>query len=115
MLNSNERSIVGSATSSSALDEQNIVFVTVSVNLPKMVSEITVAMKQVVVQRLIFVSSMGIYGEVEASELDYTILRPGWFDNGSDIEYQITQKGEMFYGHDISRKAIATFVKKMID
>ncbi|WP_242342876.1 NAD(P)H-binding protein [Anaeromyxobacter terrae] len=50
------------------------------------------------VARLVFISSMGIYGEVpgersrsvldpyrdsaaviEASDLDYTILRPGWF------------------------------------
>ena len=56
------------------------------------------AMHAVGLKRLIFVSSMGIYGEVpgetyrsvldpyrdsaaeiEKSDLDYTILRPGWF------------------------------------
>ena len=55
------------------------------------------------VKRLIFISSMGIYGEVpgetyrsvldpyrdsaaliEASDLDYTILRPGWFTRESE-------------------------------
>jgi uncharacterized protein YbjT (DUF2867 family) len=56
------------------------------------------AMHAAGLKRLIFISSMGIYGEVpgetycsvldpyrdsaaliEASDLDYTILRPGWF------------------------------------
>jgi DNA-binding transcriptional LysR family regulator len=66
-------------------------------------------------KRLIFISSMGIYGEVpgeryrsvldpyrdsaaviEASDLDYTILRPGWFTHDATIAYRITQKGEPF-------------------
>jgi hypothetical protein len=64
---------------------------------------------------------MGIYGEVpgeryrsvldpyrdsaalvETSDLDYTILRPGWFTHADGIDYQITQKGEAFKGHDVS-------------
>nr|WP_253896415.1 hypothetical protein [Streptococcus gallolyticus] len=39
----------------------------------------------------------------------------GWFDNGQDSTCQITQKGETFYGHDVSRKAIVTLVKHIID
>jgi uncharacterized protein YbjT (DUF2867 family) len=71
------------------------------------------------VKRLIFISSMGIYGEVpgalygsvldpyrdsaaviEQSDLDYTILRPGWFTHDDEVSYQITQKGEAFKGHN---------------
>jgi nucleoside-diphosphate-sugar epimerase len=62
------------------------------------------AMHEAGVKRLIFVSSMGIYGEVpgeryrsvldpyrgsaaviEASDLDYTILCPGWFTRDEEI------------------------------
>ncbi len=69
----------------------------------------------------IFMSSMGIYGEVpgelyrsvldpyrdsaaviEASDLDYTILRSGWFTHDEAVDYQVTQKGEPFRGHDVS-------------
>lgn len=140
-LYSNEKAISGSATSSTDLDQalanQDIVFVALSGDLPKMATEIVASMKRVGVKRIVFVSSMGIYGEVdgepkgvvapilrpyreaadivENSNLDYTILRPGWFDNGQDTTCQITQKGETFYGHDVSRKAIVTLVKQIID
>jgi uncharacterized protein YbjT (DUF2867 family) len=75
---------------------------------------------------------MGIYGEVpgqkysrvldpyrdsaaiiEASDLDWTILRPGWFTNGDEIDYETTQKGEPFRGHDVSRKSVASLVVKL--
>ena len=140
-LYSNEKAISGSATSSTDLDQalanQDIVFVALSGDLPKMAFEIVSSMPYNNVKRLIFVTSMGIYGEVdgepkgvvapilrpyreaadivENSNLDYTILRPGWFDNGQDTTCQITQKGETFYGHDVSRKAIVTLVKQIID
>ena len=93
-------------------------------------------MEKSTTKRLIFITSMGIYNEVpgggnlsensilkpyreaadiiEASSLNYTLLRPGWFDNGSD-NYEITRKGEMFKGHDVSRQAIANLVVKYIN
>jgi uncharacterized protein YbjT (DUF2867 family) len=73
------------------------------------------AMRSAGVKRLILISSMGIYSEVpgenyrsvldpyrdsaaiiEQSDLDYTILRPGWFTRDSAARYQLTQKGEPF-------------------
>ena len=64
---------------------------------------------------LIFISSMGIYGEVpgekyrsildpyrdsaaliEKSDLEYTVLRPGWFTREPEGRCRITQKGEPF-------------------
>jgi len=84
------------------------------------------------VRRLIFISSMGIYGEVpgekyrsvldpyrdaarviEESDLDYTILRPGWFTDEERTDYELTQKGEPFRGHDVARKSLATLIVRL--
>ena len=84
------------------------------------------------VKRLIFISSMGIYGEVpgeryrsvldpyrdsaaviEASDLDYTILRPGWFTRDEAVDYQVTQKGEAFEGHDVSLNSLSDLIVKL--
>ena len=92
------------------------------------------AMHQTGLKRLIFISSMGIYGEVagekyrsilnpyrdsaaaiEASDLEYTVIRPGWFTNENIIDYKITLKGEPFEGHDISRKSIADLIMQLIE
>jgi hypothetical protein len=75
--------------------------------------QIVAAMHAAGLARLIFISSMGIYDEVpgqryqrvldpyrdsaaviEASDLDYTILRPGWFTQDQEVRYEITQKGQ---------------------
>ena len=72
---------------------------------------------------MFFVSSMGIYGEVpgetyrsvldpyrdsaaeiEKSDLDYTILRPGWFTHDKTVSYRITQKGEPCAGRNASER-----------
>ncbi|HEX8009778.1 MAG TPA: NAD(P)H-binding protein [Casimicrobiaceae bacterium] len=83
-------------------------------------------------KRLIFISSMGIYGEVpgeryrsvlgpyrdsaaiiEASDLDFTILRPGWFTHDDAVDYQVTQKGEPFKGHDVSLNSLSDLIVKL--
>ena len=75
---------------------------------------------------------MGIYGEVpgerhgrvldpycdsaaviEASDLAYTILRPGWFTSDAAISYRITQKGEPFRGHDVSLNSVSDLIVKL--
>lgn len=90
------------------------------------------AMHATGLKRLIFISSMGVYGEVpgeryrsildpyrdsaaviEASVLDYTILRPGWFTHDDEINYQITQKGEPFKGHDVSLNGLSDLIVKL--
>lgn len=117
-----------------ALQGADLVFVALSGNLPSMISDIIHAMKAVGSKRIIFISSYGIYGELpgqngrvdgilqpyrkaadilEASDLDYTILRPGWFDNSSDRSYDLIPKGEVIYANNISRLAIADFVKEV--
>ncbi len=90
------------------------------------------AMHATGLRRLIFVSSMGIYGEVpggsyrsvldpyrdsaaviEASDLDYTILRPGWFTHDEAVAYQVTQKGEPFKGHEVSLNSLSDLIVKL--
>ena len=121
-----------------AIQNQDVVFAALSGSLGRMVKSIVDVMERSPTRRLIFISSMGIYNEIprsigggnlnenpmlrpyreaadviEASTLDYTIIRPGWFDEGSD-NYEITRKGEAFKGHDVSRQAIANLVLKLI-
>jgi len=90
------------------------------------------AMHAAGVKRLIFISSMGVYGEVpgeryrsildpyrdsaalvEQSDLDFTILRPGWFLHDEEIDYQVTQKGEAFRGHDVSLNSLSDLIVRL--
>lgn len=118
-----------------AIAGSDVVFVALSGDLPKMVAAVVEAMQATQAKRIIFISSYGIYGELpnqngqvapilspyrqavdflEQTELDYTILRPGWFDNSSDWSYTLYSKGEVIYGNNISRFAIADFVKEVV-
>lgn len=115
-----------------AMIGQDVVYVNLAGNLEQMAKTIVEAMYATGLKRLILISSMGIYDEVpgenhgsilnpyrksaavvESSDLDYTILRPGWFTNKDEIDYETTQKGEPFKGHDVSRKSIADLIVKL--
>ena len=121
-----------------AIQNQDVVFAALSGDLGRMAKSIVDVMQMSSTRRLIFITSMGIYNEIprhvgggnlnensmlrpyreaadviEASSLDYTLIRPGWFDEGSD-NYEVTRKGEPFKGHDVSRQAIANLVLKLI-
>ncbi len=50
---------------------------------------------------------------IEASDLDYTILRPGWFTRDAEIDYEVTQKGEPFKGHDVSLNSLSDLIAKI--
>lgn len=115
-----------------ALQDVDLVYANLSGSLENMAKTIVNAMKQAGVKRLIFVSSMGIYGEtgedhgailepyrksaavIEQSGLDYTILRPAWFTNSAEIDYALTQKGEAFRGSSVSKRSIADVVSKIV-
>jgi len=116
----------------SAMKGQDVVFASLAGDLKRQAASIVRAMHEAGVKRLIFVASMGIYGEVpgetyrsvldpyrdaaaviEASDLDYTILRPGWFTSDDRVDYGITQKGEPFRGHDVSLASLADLISKL--
>lgn len=121
-----------------AVKGQDVVFVALTGNLADMAREIVASMDRQGVRRLIFITSMGILNEipawgaagnvenapilqdyrnasdvVEASDLNYTVIRPGWYDNGP-VDYEVTTEGEPFGGHDVSRWSIADLVMRLI-
>lgn len=115
-----------------AMAGQDVVYANLAGDMGPQARVIVDAMHDAGLKRLIFVSSMGIYGEVpgeryrsvldpyrdaaltiEASGLDYTILRPGWFTRDPAIRYRLTQKGEPFRGHDISLAGLSDLIVKL--
>ncbi len=115
-----------------AIRGQDVVYANLAGDLERMAHSVVTAMKNADVKRLVWISSMGIYNEVpgeragsvldpyrksamviEESDLDYTILRPGWFTNENRTDYDITQKGTPFRGHDVSRKSLASLIVRL--
>jgi uncharacterized protein YbjT (DUF2867 family) len=115
-----------------AMYGQDVVYANLTGDMAAQAATIIAAMKEVGLKRLIFISSMGIYGEVpgeryrsildpyrdsaaliEDSSLDYTILRPGWFARDKAISYQLTQKGEAFRGYDVSMNSLSDLIVKL--
>jgi uncharacterized protein YbjT (DUF2867 family) len=115
-----------------AMQGQNVVYANLAGDMAAQARSIVQAMHATGLKRLIFISSMGIYGEVpgeryrsvldpyrdsaaviEASDLDYTILRPGWFTQDPHIDYRITQKGAPFEGHGVSMNGLSTLIVQL--
>lgn len=117
----------------SLMQGQDVVYANLAGNLEAMAENIVQAMNRANVKRLFWISSMGIYGEtgedhgailepyrrsaqvVENSRLDYTIIRPAWFTDGHEIDYQLTRKGEPFQGRQVSKRSIAHLIAKLIE
>lgn len=112
-----------------AITGQDIVYVNLAGDLEPMAKNIVKAMQETGVKRIVAISSIGIYESpmkpvlkpyraladiIEASGLDYTILRPDWFTNANEVDYAITKKGEPETGTAISRKSIAAFVAMLV-
>jgi uncharacterized protein YbjT (DUF2867 family) len=127
-----EGDVLDGATLRHAMRDQDIVYANLSGDMAAQARAIIDAMRATGLKRLIFVSSMGIYGEVpgeryrsildpyrdsaaliEASDLDYTILRPGWFTRKPEGPCQITQKGEPFQGHDVSLDSLSVLITRV--
>jgi uncharacterized protein YbjT (DUF2867 family) len=127
-----EGDVLDAATLKAAMTGQDVVYANLAGNLEEMARSVVTAMGATNVRRLIWISSMGIYDEVpgqryrsvldpyrdsarviEASDIDYTILRPAWFTDADEIDYETTQKGEPFKGGVVSRKSVAALVVKL--
>ncbi|MBM0867872.1 uncharacterized protein YbjT (DUF2867 family) [Staphylococcus auricularis] len=119
-----------------AMQDVDIVVASLSGELDKEAEIIVKAMEQNEVKRLIFVTALGIYNEVpgafgkwvedklgeklavykraadmiEASDLDYTLLRPAWLTNFNEIDFETTEKDETFKGTEVSRKSVAAVI-----
>ena len=127
-----EGDVLDQAALQSAMHGQEVVYANLAGNLAAQTRTIIAAMQAVGLKRLIFISSMGIYGEVpgeaynrvldpyrdaaaliEASDLDYTTLRPGWFTRNKPTGYQLTHKGEPFRGHDVTLDSLSDLIVKL--
>lgn len=123
-----------------AMAGQDIVYVNINGREDELARQVIASMIQTGVKRLIFIAAIGIYDEVpgefgkwnkemigpyieryrkaadliEASALDYTILRPTWYTDKDEVEYELTQKGEEVKGTEISRKSVADMIVNLI-
>jgi uncharacterized protein YbjT (DUF2867 family) len=132
------RVVEGDALNQKALEQamvgQDVVYANLAGELEQQARCIVAAMLKTGLKRLIFISSMGIYDEVpgehhgsildpyrksasliEASGLDYTIIRPAWLNNQDEIRYGTTHKGQPFENasEQVSRKSVADLVAKL--
>ena len=113
-----------------AIAGQDIVYVNLAGDLEAMAKNIVKAMNETGVKKVIAISSIGIYETplrsvlipyrkladvIEASGLEYTILRPTWFTNANEVDYETTRKGEPEKGSVISQKSIASFIAELVE
>lgn len=125
-----------------AMQNTDIVYANLAgANIEQQAKTIVAAMNQQQITRLIWISTLGIYDEVpgafgkwnhsmldggylqtysaaakviEASDLDYTIIRPAWLTNHDEVTYELTQKEEPFKGTEVSRKSIGVLVSRLV-
>ncbi|MBL8882714.1 MAG: SDR family oxidoreductase [Hyphomicrobium sp.] len=133
--------VLDSAKLDSAVKGQDIVYANLTgENLDAQAKGVIASMQAMGVKRLIFVLALGIYDEVpgkfgewnnatigeelrpfrraadaiEASKLDYTILRPAWLTDEDEVDYELTERNARFKGTVVSRKSVADLIVKMI-
>lgn len=109
-----------------AMQGQDVVYCAISGEaLPQIAENIVAAMGECGVKRLIFMGAVGIYNEipdemdgednlenepaqlpnrqavdiVEASDLNYTVLRPGYLREGKENDFVLSVKGEPAKGY----------------
>ena len=120
---------------------QDVVYCAISGDaLPKIAENIVTAMTEGGVNRLIFMAAVGIYNEipdeidgddnldnepaqipnrkaadvVEASSLNYTVLRPGYLGEGEADDFVLTVKGEAAKGYTTPIPALVKFAVQLI-
>ncbi|KVQ63056.1 NAD(P)H-binding protein [Burkholderia territorii] len=116
-----------------AMAGHDVIYANLAGDMASQAYAILATMRETGLKRLIFISSMGIYGEVpgesyrsvldpyrdsaaliERSDLDYTILRPGWFTRKPCANYRLTQKGEPFEGHEVSLDGLSELIARLV-
>jgi len=131
----NSKIIMGDVLNHAALKQamqgQDVVYANLTgEDLDIQANSVIAAMKACDVKRLIFVLSLGIYNAVigeplkpfrraadaiEASGLEYTILRPAWLTDEDIIDYELTSRNEPFKGTIVSRKSVAALITDIIN
>lgn len=136
-----EGDVLDRAVLDEAMAGQDLVYANLTGDdLDDQARSVIASMQAANVKRLIFVLSLGIYDEVpgafgqwnrrtigeelkpfrragdaiEATGLDYTILRPAWLTDEDEIDYETTTKGQPFKGTVVSRKSVAHLIGQII-
>lgn len=140
----NSRTVQGDVLNREQLNRvmagQDVVYANLAGDVDQQAERIVASMHAAKVKRLIFVNSLGIYDEVpgkfgdwnrreighylgpyrraadviEASGLDYTILRAAWLTDVDEVDYETTQRDEPFRGMEVSRKSVAALLAEII-
>ena len=124
-----------------ALQGADVVFCAISgEQLPIVAQNLVDAMSQLSISRLLFMGAVGIYNEIpvdmddddnldnqpaqvpnrlavdviEASSLNYTILRPGYLREGSADDYVLTMKGELAKGYISTIPSVVAITEKLL-
>ncbi len=136
-----EGDVLDKAVLASAMAGQDLVYANLTGDdIDTQAKAIIAAMDDAGIKRLVFVTSLGIYEElpgkfqqwnaamigeelkpfrraadaIEASGLDYTILRPAWLTDEDEVDYETTAKGETFKGTEVSRRSVADLITSII-
>lgn len=124
-----------------AIDGADAVFSGVGgTDLDAQTASIIAAMTRTGARRLVFVSMIGIHDEVpgafgawnasmispylaaakpsaaaiEASDLDYTILRPTWLSDKDEVDYETSGRDEPIRGTEVSRASVADLAARLL-
>ena len=133
--------ILDAAKLKEAMKGQDVVYANLEGEMDKLAKAIVKEMDETGVKRLIFIASLGIYDEVpgafgkwnkkmignylepyrkaadliEASDLEYIILRPTWLTDADEVDYETSEKNEPVRGTEVSRKSVGSLVAKIIE
>lgn len=125
----------------SVMANQDVVYANLAGNMELLAKAVVKSMISDKVKQLIWVTGSGLYHEtpepfgswvektvghaskedtrkaariIEKSDLQYTIIRAAFMTDDTDIDYELTQKGEIFKGTMISRASIADLILNII-
>lgn len=136
-----EGDVLDDAKLADAMRGVSLVYANLSGEVDEHAKRIIPAMKAAQVQRLVFVTTVGIYDEapgefgrwnhqmlapylapyrnaadlIETSGLDYTVLRPAWLFDADEVDFEVTQRDEPFKGTEVSRQSVASLIVEIIE
>ncbi|MFH5810618.1 NAD(P)H-binding protein [Companilactobacillus sp. FL22-1] len=120
-----------------AMEGIDVVLVSLDSNEERMIQKIVDAMDKAGVKRFLFLTSMGLCNDVptttgasgnlteeeilapyrqvvnliENSDLNYTIIRPSWLDDGKDVtNYEIVHNGAPYKVDEVSKESVADLI-----
>lgn len=124
-----------------AMTGQDVVYANLVGQMATHAQTIITAMTRHQIEQLIWITGSGLYHEtpgpfgewveqvvghaakedtrqaakiIEASSIAYTIIRAAYMTDDAQIDYALTQKGELFKGTMVSRASIADLIMKII-